>query len=124
VCVRTALDVYCNLSTMVLQVLLLKLGAPEVFLGQCMEPPSIEQIRASLATLLEIGAVLPRLELPLTALGYHLARMPVDVRIGKMLIYACLLEVGACTCTACAHTAAAEQRCVACLSVYSVWSPC
>ena len=77
----------------IFKVLLLKLGAPEVFLGRMMEPPSIEQIRASLAVLIEIGAVLPRLELPLTALGYHLARMPVDVRIGKMLIYAALLQV-------------------------------
>ena len=73
--------------------LLLKLGSPENFLGQCLQPPSREQIRASLACLIEIRAVLPLTELPLTALGYHLARMPVDVRIGKMLIYASLLQV-------------------------------
>lgn len=27
--------------------------------------------------------------------GYHLAKMPVDVRLGKMLIYACMLKVAA-----------------------------
>ena len=81
------------LEEVVLQVILLKLGTPEFFLGQCLEPPSVEQIRASIACLIEIKDVLPLAELPLTALGYHLAKMPVDVRIGKMLIYASLLEV-------------------------------
>lgn len=73
--------------------LVLRLGPPEVFLGSCLEPPSIDQIRAALACLIEVGAVLPLPVLPLTALGYHLARMPVDVRIGKMLIYGSLFEV-------------------------------
>ncbi len=76
-----------------MKVLLLKLGTPEVFLSQCLQPPSMEQIRQSIAVLIEIRAVLPVLDIPLTALGYHLARMPVDVRIGKMLIYASLLQV-------------------------------
>ena len=87
---------YVYLSVCVLQVLLLKLGSPESFLGQCMEPPSREQVRASLAVLIEVGAVLPLPALPLTALGYHLARMPVDVRIGKTLLYASLLQVSYC----------------------------
>lgn len=75
------------------QVLLLKLGTPEFFLSQCLQPPSLEQVRQAIATLLEVRAVLPIPSIPLTALGYHLARMPVDVRIGKMLIYASLLQV-------------------------------
>ena len=73
--------------------LLLRLGTPAAFLSQCLQPPSAEQIRASIATLIEIKAVLPLAELPLTALGFHLAKMPVDVRIGKMLIYASLFQV-------------------------------
>lgn len=32
-------------------------------------------------------------QLPLTALGFHLARLPLDVRLGKMLVYAALLQV-------------------------------
>lgn len=81
------------LEEIILQILYLKLGKPELFLSQCVEPPSINQIRAAIATLIELKAILPKPELPLTALGYHLARMPVDVRVGKMLVYACLLEV-------------------------------
>ena len=81
------------LEEVVLQVLLLGLGAPETFLSSCLEPPSLEQVRASVQALLAIGAVLPQASLPLTALGFHLAKLPVDVRVGKMLIMACLLGV-------------------------------
>ena len=80
------------LEEVVLQVLLLKLGLPEHFLGQCLEPPAMSQIKSSVNCLLDIKAILPRPTLPLTALGYHLAQMPVDVKIGKMLITASLLD--------------------------------
>lgn len=82
-----------SLEDVVLQVLLLQLGRPEVFLGECLQPPSIGQIRAAVASLIEVKAVLPEPSLPLTALGFHLARLPLDIKLGKMLIYACLLEV-------------------------------
>lgn len=81
------------LEEVVLQVLLQRLGQPEVFLGRCLQPPSIEQIRASVSLLLEVNAILPQPGLPLTPLGYHLARIPMDVRLGKMLIMSTLLGV-------------------------------
>ena len=84
----------CNsLNITFTQVLLLNLGTPELFLSQCLQPPSVDQIRQSIAVLIELRALLPVAALPLTALGFHLARMPVDVRIGKMLICASLLGV-------------------------------
>lgn len=52
----------------------------------------MQQIKAAIACLIEIKAIYPKAGYPLTALGYHLAKMPVDVRIGKMLIYSSLLE--------------------------------
>ena len=57
------------MEDVVLQVILLRLGAPEQFLSQALEPPSLEQIRMSVACLIEIKALLPLVELPLTALG-------------------------------------------------------
>jgi HrpA-like RNA helicase len=81
------------LEEVVLQVLLLNLGLPEIFLGSCIEPPSREQVRRSVQTLLEIKAVLPLPSLPLTALGFHLAKLTVDVHLGKMLIVGALLNV-------------------------------
>lgn len=79
------------LENVVLQVLLLRLGSPEKFLAGCLQPPSIEQIRTSVNTLLDLKAILPSPSLPLTPLGVHLGRMPVDVRVGKMLITASIL---------------------------------
>jgi HrpA-like RNA helicase len=80
------------LEEVVLQVLLLRLGLPEAFLGGCIEPPPQENIRHSIHTLLEIKAILPQPSFPLTALGYHLAKLPVDVHLGKMLITGALLN--------------------------------
>ena len=68
----------------ILQVLYLRLGRPEVFLGKCLQPPSMEQMTSSVANLIESKAVLPLKELPITALGYHLAKMPLDVKLGKV----------------------------------------
>eukprot|EP00981_Chlorochromonas_danica_P012868 scaffold5514_cov166-Ochromonas_danica.AAC.2 len=65
--------------------------SPKEFLSQCLQPPSLLQLQSAIATLIEVKAVLPQPHLPLTALGYHLAKMPMEVRLGKMLIYACLL---------------------------------
>eukprot|EP01039_Chlorochromonas_danica_P010575 gene10575-11716_t len=79
------------LEEIVLQVLLRGLGSPKEFLSQCLQPPSLLQLQSAIATLIEVKAVLPQPHLPLTALGYHLAKMPMEVRLGKMLIYACLL---------------------------------
>jgi ATP-dependent RNA helicase DHX57 len=64
---------------------------PEEFLGLCLEPPSFSHIKAAVKALLDIKAILPHPQLPLTPLGVHLAKMPVDCRIGKMLITSCLL---------------------------------
>ena len=80
------------LEEVVLHILLLDLGSPELFLQSCIEPPSKVQVKRSIQTLIEIKAILPNADLPLTALGYHLAKLPVDVRLGKMLIMGSLLE--------------------------------
>jgi ATP-dependent RNA helicase DHX29 len=71
-------------------------GRPELFLLQCIESPSRLQIQDAIACLIEMKAVNVHPQegiLRLTCLGYHLAKLPVDVHIGKMLIYASLLQV-------------------------------
>jgi ATP-dependent RNA helicase DHX57 len=111
-----------SLEEIILQIIYLKLDKkPELFLSQCLDAPSLNQIKDATATLIEIKAIHYRLSdnsfqevygkdekrtekvgklgneainnccYQLTSLGYHLARMPVSVRIGKMLIYSCLL---------------------------------
>ena len=80
------------LEEVVLHILLLQMGSPESFLQSCIEPPSLPQVKRSIQTLIEIKAVLPSADIPLTALGYHLAKLPVDVRLGKMLIMGSLFD--------------------------------
>ncbi|KAK9095923.1 hypothetical protein Sjap_021420 [Stephania japonica] len=68
-----------------LQIKSLSLGYIRPFLMRAIEPPREEAIASALSVLYEVGAVEGNEEL--TPLGYHLAKLPVDVLIGKMLIY-------------------------------------
>ena len=69
--------------------------AVQDFLARALEPPGEEAVGAAVRSLVGIGA----LEgggggSRLTPLGVHLATLPVDVRVGKMLIYAAMWVVG------------------------------
>ena len=112
-----------GLEDLVLQVMLLDLGEPSVFLTKAVDPPSALAIRNSLKLLEGLGAVECewddediRFNRPnasrfqpsligqdatcndlnvssgLTALGFHLATLPVDPRVGKMMIYGALFN--------------------------------
>ena len=86
--------------------MLLRLGHPAEFLQACLDPPSLSQLRSSLLTLLDMGAIVPAEPefgqpltlvqglppLDMTFLGLHLAKMPVDVRLGKLLIVGALFN--------------------------------
>lgn len=54
------------------------------FLQQAPEPPSEQSVSLALDLLKDVGAV--DSEGQLTALGHHLSKLPVDVRLGKMLL--------------------------------------
>jgi len=70
------------------------------FLLQAPQPPSQESVKNALQVLEEVGAIHPipskksdaRLE-QITPLGSHLAKLPVHVRLGKMLIFGALFKV-------------------------------
>lgn len=53
--------------------------------SRLIEPPHIESLRASKIRLRDLGALTP--DEKLTPLGYHLASLPVDVRIGKLMLF-------------------------------------
>ena len=53
-------------------------------------PPAVESIQSALSELCALRALDAKTE-TLTPLGRHVARMPVDVRIGKMLVFGALL---------------------------------
>jgi len=73
-----------NLASVILQTKTLRLGDIESF--PFLDPPRPEAVREGLRTLREIGAI--DREERLTDIGRTLGRMPVDPRVGRMLIAA------------------------------------
>eukprot|EP00536_Pseudo-nitzschia_multiseries_P003675 jgi/Psemu1/318225/estExt_fgenesh1_pm.C_570029 len=63
----------------------------EDFLRQAPQPPSDDSIHAALTVLEEVGAITPERN-RLTPLGHHLTKLPVDVRLGKMLVLGSLFK--------------------------------
>lgn len=80
---RTPLEELC------LQIKILKLGSIAVFLRKALDPPSEKAIQLAITHLIDLNA-LDREE-QLTPLGFHLARMPVEPHIGKMILFGALL---------------------------------
>ena len=76
-----------TLEDLVLRVLMLELGQPKDFLGKAIQPPSTRAVKAAIRTLDEIEAVHIRPAdglIILRPLGFHLAALPLDVRLGKV----------------------------------------
>jgi ATP-dependent helicase HrpA len=82
-----------SLAAVILRMKALKLGEPESF--PFVEPPQPRMIADGYQLLLELGAVDERHNL--TSVGAQLARLPIDPRIGRMIVAAkrenCLREV-------------------------------
>ncbi|PRW58696.1 helicase domain-containing [Chlorella sorokiniana] len=77
------------LEELVLQIHLLRLGRAGAFLARVLQPPPEKSVAGAIRTLQEVGALSPAEEL--TPLGHHLAALPVDARIGKLLLLAASL---------------------------------
>ncbi|KAI8051525.1 P-loop containing nucleoside triphosphate hydrolase protein [Syncephalis plumigaleata] len=71
-------------------------GAVEPFLLNAMDPPRQKSIQMAMEQLVEVGALAgeetAQVCQPLTPLGEHLARLPLDVHLAKMLVYATVLQ--------------------------------
>ena len=81
---RVPLDALC------LQIKILKLGDVRAFLKRAIEPPNEAAVDAALRSLQELDAV--DTEDELTPLGLHLAELPVDARLGKMMLYGAMFS--------------------------------
>ena len=58
------------------------------FLLKAIDPPDARAVTNALSLLRDIGALTPEAEgEELTPLGVHLSKLPVDPRVGKMLLY-------------------------------------
>ena len=85
-----------NLASVILQMAALRLGEIQRF--PFLDPPDTRQIRDGISLLVELGALKPGEGPPrLTGLGRKLARLPLDPRLGRMVLAAaeagCVREV-------------------------------
>lgn len=79
------------LEELVLQIHHLKLSeTADQFLSKVLQPPAKKAVSSAIQSLRDIGALSK--DESLTALGHQLARLPVDVGIGKILIMGSLLH--------------------------------
>ncbi|RUS82449.1 hypothetical protein EGW08_009795, partial [Elysia chlorotica] len=90
------------LHELALSIKLLRLGPIGMFLAKAVEPPPIDAVIEAEHMLRAMRALDRNDEL--TPLGKLLARMPIEPRLGKMIIYGCIFYVGDAMCTIAAST--------------------
>ncbi|XP_059213254.1 ATP-dependent RNA helicase DHX29 [Centropristis striata] len=78
------------LEELCLHIMKCQYGSPEDFLSRALDAPQPQSVSNAVSLLRKIGACHPDNHL-LTPLGHHLAGLPVNVKIGKMLIYGAIL---------------------------------
>lgn len=90
------------LHEIALAIKLLRLGDIGKFLSKALEPPPIDAVIESEVLLREMGALDRCSEL--TPLGKILARLPIEPRLGKMLVLSCIFYMGEPLCIMAAHS--------------------
>ncbi|RNF03748.1 putative RNA helicase [Trypanosoma rangeli] len=78
------------LEGLILQIYSLDLGDEVEYLQKALSPPEEHAVRSSVRALTTLGAL--TFDKRLTSLGHHLANLPLDVRIGKMIIHGAILH--------------------------------
>ena len=69
----------------------MRIPCVDTFLKGALDPPEYRAVRNTSVMLRVIGALRPDKE-DWTPLGSHLANIPVDPRLGKMLLYAVMFQ--------------------------------
>ncbi|KAM6069357.1 ATP-dependent RNA helicase TDRD9 isoform 5-T5 [Theristicus caerulescens] len=93
----------CPLGTTVLKIKKLDMGGPKALLATALSPPSVGDIERTILQLKELGALTTCVQTEenphdgeLTFLGRVLAQLPVDLRLGKLIVlghvFGCLEE--------------------------------
>uniref|UniRef100_A0A8C5U057 RNA helicase n=1 Tax=Malurus cyaneus samueli TaxID=2593467 RepID=A0A8C5U057_9PASS len=90
------------LHEIALSIKLLRLGGIGQFLAKAIEPPPLDVVIEAERTLRELDALDSNDEL--TPLGRILAKLPIEPRLGKMMIMGCIFYVGDAVCTISAAT--------------------
>ncbi|KAM0455565.1 hypothetical protein ACHAPV_007642 [Trichoderma viride] len=73
-----------SLQDLAIRVKICKIGGIEETLGDALDPPSAKNIRRAIDALVDVRALTGAEDL--TPLGYQLARLPLDVFLGKLIL--------------------------------------
>ena len=95
------------LHEIALSIKLLRLGSIGEFLSKAIQPPPIDAVVEAEVALKELNCLDSNNEL--TPLGKILARLPLEPRLGKMIILGCVFNCGDAMCTLAAHTATSPE---------------
>lgn len=79
-----------SLQDLAIRVKICKLGGIEETLSQALDPPSAKNIRRAVDALIDVRALTPGEDL--TPLGIQLARLPLDVFLGKLVLLGCIFK--------------------------------
>ncbi|KAL8765432.1 MAG: hypothetical protein Q9209_007500 [Squamulea sp. 1 TL-2023] len=79
-----------SLQDLVLRVKICKLGAIEQTLAEALDPPLAKNIRRAIDALVDVKALTVSEEL--TPLGRQLAKLPLDVFLGKLILLGCIFK--------------------------------
>ncbi|PMB72486.1 putative helicase C15C4.05 [Beauveria bassiana] len=74
-----------SLQDLAIRVKICKIGGIEETLGDALDPPSAKNIRRAIDALVDVRALTPGEDL--TPLGHQLARLPLDVFLGKLILF-------------------------------------
>ncbi|OAR02589.1 hypothetical protein LLEC1_00327 [Akanthomyces lecanii] len=74
-----------SLQDLAIRVKICKIGGIEDTLGDALDPPSAKNIRRAIDALIDVRALTPGEDL--TPLGHQLARLPLDVFLGKLILF-------------------------------------
>lgn len=90
----------CPLENVVLKAKLLEMGPPHSILALAMNPPDLSDIRNTVLQLKELGALVQtvkgnyeQLDGDLTYMGRIMAKLPLDLRISKLIILGYIFSV-------------------------------
>ncbi|RDW60905.1 putative helicase associated-containing protein [Coleophoma cylindrospora] len=79
-----------SLQDLAIRVKICKLGGIEETLSQALDPPSSKNIRRAVDALIDVRALTAGEEL--TPLGLQLAKLPLDVFLGKLILYGSIFK--------------------------------
>jgi ATP-dependent RNA helicase A len=94
------------LLELALSIKLLRLGDIKEFLSKAIEPPPLDAVAEAIIALIEMNAFDEQCEL--TPLGKILARLPIEPRLGKMIVLGCVFFLGDAACTVAAASSFPE----------------